>query len=141
MSDLKDLLVPENYGKKFLIKLVSGTTITGIISCDLPDEPLEFFDLENNSFDSPSIKLADIKEVIQEIVVQEFVKVENPYKDSYGTGLKIGDIVGCIKEENGRPTVTSGVIERRYSENGIYYIDVNNGVMQTYIAEAVMYLG
>ena len=85
--------------------------------------------------------MSDLKEVIQEIVVQEFVKVENPYKDSYGTGLEIGDIVGCIKEENGKPVVTSGVIERRYSKNGIYYIEVNNGVMQTYIAEAVMYLG
>lgn len=141
MSNLRDFLVPDNYGKNFLIKLVSGNTITCTVSSDLPDEPLEFFDVENLSFDSESIKLTDIKEVIQEVLVQESVKIENPYKDSYGTGLEIGDIVGCIKEENGKPVVTSGVIERRYSENGIYYIEVNNGVMQTYIAEAVMYLG
>ena len=141
MSNLRDFLVPDNYGKNFLIKLVSGNTITCTVSSDLPDEPLEFFDVENLSFDSESIKLADIKEVIQEVLVQESVKIENPYKDSYGTGLEIGDIVGCIKEENGKPVVTSGVIERRYSKNGIYYIEVNNGVMQTYIAETVMYLG
>ena len=141
MSNLRDFLVPENYGKKYLIELISGNIITCTVSRDLPNEPLEFFDVENLSFDSESIKLTDIKEVIQELLIQESVKIENPYKDSYGTGLEIGDIVGCIKEENGKPVVTSGVIERRYSENGIYYIEVNNGVMQTYIAETVMYLG
>lgn len=110
---------------------------------EVEGKPTDWDEVEKYAFDTwkESIKLTDIKEVIQEVLVQESVKIENPYKDSYGTGLEIGDIVGCIKEENNRPTVTSGVIERRFSENGSYFIEVNNGNMQTYLAETVMYLG
>lgn len=62
MNEIKDYLVPDNQHKSYLLKLKDGSEVVASIEHDLPDEPLEFMDV-----DSWDICINNIESVIMEL--------------------------------------------------------------------------
>lgn len=70
MKEIKDYLVIENYGKCFKLLMKNGETLIVQVSCDLPDEPLEFFEVGGGWCDE-GVNIHDIEKVICEFDISE----------------------------------------------------------------------
>lgn len=81
MKEIKDYLVNENYGKCFKLLMKNGETLIAQVSCDLTDEPLEFFEVGGGWCDD-SVNIRDIEKVIWEFDISKDDIQEHETNDS-----------------------------------------------------------
>ena len=94
MKEIKDYLVSENYGKCFKLLMKNGETLIAQVACDLPDEPLEFFEVGGGWCDD-SVSLRDIEKVISEFDIynddiqeHETADIVSDYNRGYEDALR-----------------------------------------------------
>lgn len=94
MKEIKEYLVSENYGKCFKLLMKNGETLIVQVSCDLPDEPLEFFEVGGGWCDD-SVNIRDIEKVICEFDIynddiqeHETTDIASEYNRGYEDALR-----------------------------------------------------